>query len=335
MTFATPAVLLGLVVLIPLALVFLRADRARRRSLQLFGLASLHAPATVLPRDRRRRVAHGLALGGVGLCVVALARPQFGANAHLLHRTSGDIVFALDLSRSMGATDVLPSRLDAAKHAAATIARAFPDDRVGLLVFGGAGFLQLPSTLDHSTFRSFLDAAATADIPDPSTNFESLAGMLAAVLSKDDAGPYSAAVVLSDGEDVEGKLEQAIDVLIAAHVRTFAVGIGTPGGALVMDRDARGAPTPHLDWTGHDVTSRLDEQNLRDIARRTGGSYARWGGDATVEPIIAQLAQMQRRAVSSETHGPPADQYQWPLALACALVLAYPIAARGQRVVPT
>ncbi len=331
MTFATPLALLGLVLLLPLGLAFSHAARARASALDRFGPLALGAVATAFPTPHRRRLAEGVALAGVALCVVALARPQFGSSSRTLHRTSADIIFALDLSRSMGATDVSPSRLGAAKQAAAAIARAFPDDRAGLVVFGGTGFLQLPPTLDHSTFRTFLDAAAGGDIPDPSTNFEALAGLLArtAVQNRANAS-YTSVVLLSDGEDVEGKLEDAIGLLSKAHVHVFTIGVGTPGGALVMDRDARGGLSPHLDWTGREVTSRLTEQNLRDIARRTGGMYARWGGDATVGPIVSQLEQMGRRAVSNEIHGQLADRYQWPLSLAGALLLLYPAALRGR-----
>jgi Ca-activated chloride channel homolog len=332
-TFETPLALLGLVVVIPLALVFSYGARAREAALGRFGPLAAGGLATAFAHPRRRRFAEGLALAGVAFCIVALARPQFGSSARTLRRTSGDILFALDLSRSMGAADVTPSRLDAAKRAAWTIARAFPDDRVGLVVFGGTGFLQLPPTLDHSTFRTFLDAAQGGDIPDPSTNFEALAGLLARSAAQDESGaPYTSVVLLSDGEDVEGKLEQAIGLLSNARVRVSAIGIGTPAGALVMDRDSHGALTPHLDWTGHEVTSRLAEHNLQDIARRTGGSYVRWGGDATAEPIISHLAQTGRRAVSSEVHGQMADQFQWPLAVAGVLLLVYPVALRSRDV---
>jgi Ca-activated chloride channel family protein len=332
MTFATPLALLGLVLLVPLALAFSRAARARASALDRFGPLAITALATAFPPPRRRRFAEGLVLAAVALCIVSLARPQFGSSSRTLHRTSGDIVFALDLSRSMGATDVSPSRLGAAKQAAAAIARAFPDDRVGLVVFGGTAFLQLPPTLDHSTFQTFLDAASGGDIPDPSTNFEALAGLLAGAAAQDRAGaPYTTVVLLSDGEDVEGKLEQAIGLLSKARVPVFTVGVGTLGGALVMDRDARGVLSPHLDWAGREVTSRLAEQNLRDIARRTGGMYARWAGDATLEPVVTQLSQMGRRAVASEVHGQAADRYQWPLLLAGALLLLSPVALRGRR----
>jgi Ca-activated chloride channel family protein len=331
MRFETPAALLGLIVLIPLALLLARAGRARDAALGRFGALAASVLPAGIPRPRRRRLAEGIALAGIALCVVALARPQFGVNARALHRTSGDIVFALDVSRSMGATDVAPSRLGAAKQAASTIARAFADDRVGLVIFGGTGFLQLPPTLDHSTFRTFLDAAAGSDIPDLSTNFEALAGLLARTAAQDRGDArYTTVVLLSDGEDVEGKLERAIGLLDTAHVRVFTIGVGTPGGAPVPDRDSRGLLVPHLDWRGQPVVSHLVELNLQDIARRTGGTYVRWDGNGTVAPLISQLGQMSRRSVSSETHAQLADQYQWPLALAGLLFLVSP-AAFGRR----
>src|SRR5205085_1712194 len=104
--------------------------------------------------SRGRRVRRALLGVAVAMIIVALARPQGGATPGTLRRSGGDVLFLLDLSRSMNAQDVppSPSRLAAAKRAASAIARALPDDRVGLSVFGGAGFLQLPPTLDHSTF---------------------------------------------------------------------------------------------------------------------------------------------------------------------------------------
>ncbi len=262
MRFETPAALLGLAVLIPFALMFAHAARARGEALGRFGALAASVLPTGIPRPRRRRLAEGIALAGIALCVVALARPQFGPNARALHRTSGDIVFALDVSRSMGAADMAPSRLGAAKQAASTIARAFPDDRVGLVIFGGTGFLQLPPTLDHSTFRTFLDAAASGDIPDLSTNFEALAGLLARTAAQDRGdAPYTTVVLLSDGEDVEGKLEQAIGLLDTAHVRVFTDrGRHARWGARDGPRPPRSArSTPRLARPTGRITSRRAE----------------------------------------------------------------------------
>jgi Ca-activated chloride channel homolog len=330
MTFAAPWMLLGALLLVPLTWLVVRGERARGRSLQALGTMSVRGPGSAAPPSRLRALGHGLALGALTLVVVALARPLVGPAGRVVHHSSGDVLFVLDLSRSMGAVDIEPSRLDAAKRAATTIARALPDDRVGLLVFGGSAFLQLPPTTDHSTFRLFVDAASAGDIPDPATNFEAAADLVAATLGRNDVAPYSAAVLLSDGEDVEGKLEDAIRALAAAHVPTFAVGVGTAAGTLLMDRDAQGALTPHLDWAGREVTTRLAEQNLADIATRTGGRYVRWRDDASVQPIIAELARGRRRAVSGQTQAALADRFQWPLVLAFATLLAEGLLLRGR-----
>jgi Ca-activated chloride channel family protein len=322
MRFAEPLYLGLLAIVVPLALAgYVRYERARRQALAAFGAESLLAESSALPGRVDRAVAFALGVIGVALCLVALARPQLGAATELHRRSGGDVLFILDLSRSMNATDVPASRLDAAKHAAAAIARSLPDDRVGLLVFGGTGFLQLPPTADHSTFRTFLDATGTADIPDPSTNLEAAASVVAAAIGRAADAPYSAAVLLSDGEDTEGKLEQAIRVLHDAGVRVSTVGVGTIEGASIPDRDSSGAVTPHRDYLGRPVVSRLVEQNLRDIARRTGGVYVRWAGEETVGPVVADLTRLRTRAVSGTSRSTAAERYQWWLALAfCALL---------------
>jgi Ca-activated chloride channel family protein len=185
--------------------------------------------------------------------------------------------------------------------------------------------MQLPPTVDRSTFQLFLDAASPADIPDISTNLEAAAGLAAAAVTDVGGGPLSTGLVLlSDGEDVEGKLEGAITALRDARVRTEAVGVGTTDGTLLMDRDSAGTLVPHRDPDGDVVTTRLVELNLQDIARRTGGAYARWDGAASVAPIVADLGRLQPRAVAGQAREAAADRFQWPLAVGVLLVLLEP-----------
>jgi Ca-activated chloride channel family protein len=278
-------------------------ERRRRRAIQAFGDVSLVAPLSALPSERRRAIVAAFGVAAVALSLVALARPQSGSSNRTVAGSGADVLFLLDLSRSMRSTDVLPSRLDAAKAAARAIAAALPSDRVGLLVFAGDGFLQLPATVGRSTFEAFLSAASPADVPDPATNLEAAAGVVANVIRGDST--YTALVVLSDGEDNVGKLEGAIRTLQSAHVRTYAVGVGTTAGA---DIDSGS-------------TTRLMEDNLRDIARRTGGVYARWSGPSSVTPVVTALAQMPARPIAGSARVAGIDRFQWPLALAFALLL--------------
>jgi Ca-activated chloride channel homolog len=307
MTFAAPWVLVVLIPLVPLAiLAAIARERRRRRALEAFGESRLIASLSSLPSGRRNATMAALAIAGVALAVVALARPQSGTGARPVSGQGADVLFLLDLSRSMQSADVAPSRLDAAKAAARAIVTALPNDRVGLLVFAGDGFLQLPATVDRSTFAAFLDAASPADLPDPATNLEAAAGVAANVVHEGGAPASTAIVLLSDGEDNVGKLEGAIGDLMDAHVRTFTVGVGTPEGAPIDSGAA---------------TTRLVEDNLRDIARRTGGVYVRWSGPRSVGPIVSGLSQLPPRSITGSARLAGIDRFQWPLAVAFLLVL--------------
>jgi Ca-activated chloride channel family protein len=278
-------------------------ERRRRRAIQAFGDANLIEPLSALPSEQRRALVAACGVAAIALSLVALARPQSGSSNRTVAGSGADVLFLLDLSRSMRSTDVLPSRLDAAKSAARAIAAALPSDRVGLLVFAGDGFLQLPATVDRSTFEAFLSAASPSDVPDPATNLEAAAGVVANVIRGDST--YTALVVLSDGEDNVGKLEGAIRTLQSAHVRTYTVGVGTTEGAGIDSGS----------------TTRLMEDNLHDIARRTGGVYARWSGPSSVTPVVTGLAQMPARPIAGSARVAGIDRFQWPLALAFALLL--------------
>lgn len=322
MSFGSAWVLaVGAAIILLVGVVVVYGERERRLAMARFGDAGLLGGSLALPLPSARRRAWGAAFVVVGLALAsfALARPIasfgiFGGAAHHVRQNGADVLFVLDLSRSMEATDATPSRLDAAKRAAAAIAQALPNDRVGLLVFGGSGFLQLPPTVDRAAFQLFLDAASPADIPDVSTNLEAAAGVAAAAVSE----PRSTGIVLlSDGEDVEGKLEGAIRALRDAGVRTDAVGVGSVEGTVLMDS----VGAPHRGPDGNVVTTRLVELNLQDIARRTGGVYARAGD---VGPVVEDLQRLQPRGVVGQEHEAGVEVFQWPLALGVLALLLEP-----------
>jgi Ca-activated chloride channel family protein len=322
MTFAAPAYLIALIGIPILGLTLVRSERARRHVLRVFGAPELLAESSRLPNRRDRALGHSLVLVALSLGIVALARPQGESRTSAAVSAGADVLFVLDLSRSMGVTDVAPSRLGAAKQAMTVIAHALPNDRVGLVVFGGSAVLSLSPTLDHSTFQTFLDAAEPIDVPDPSTNLEDAVGVATAALDTSEEGTSRSIVLLSDGEDEEGKLEQAIQTLSKAHVRAFVIGVGTSPGGVVPDRDSVGLPVPHRDALGQPVVSHLVELNLQDIARRTGGAYVHWtGAPGDVWPIIDGLRRLPLRFHTGSVHGPEADEFQWPLALAFGLLL--------------
>lgn len=322
MTFDYPVWLTAIVVAVPALLYLLRqADQRRTAALERFGDPAVLRRSSPLPTARWRMAGRALLAVACAALLVAIARPRSGSGEQTLHESSHDVLFVLDLSRSMQARDALPSRLDAAKQAALAIARRLPHDRVGLVIFGGSAFLQLPLTLDHSALSRFVDQAAPNQVPSVSTNLEAAADVAASSLVRSGGQGARVAVFLTDGEDVAGKLEGAIGALRHDGIHGYAVGIGTTAGARIPDVDSAGMVRYHRDRLGNEVVSHLEEQNLRDIARETGGVYAHWSGDASVTPIVAGITQLATGAAESRARAAIPDRFQWPLALAILALL--------------
>lgn len=333
MTFVLPGYLFVALVALPLALAALvHRERGRRAALERFGDARLLELASALPAPGRRALRPALLLAALGLGLVALARPQLGARTASTSGNGHDVLFLLDLSRSMNAGDVLPSRLDAAKRAARVIAAAAPDDRLGLAVFGGSAFLTLPLTLDHSAFQAFLDAAATIDLPDAGTDLGPAVVSATLAIGRDGGAGSRAVVLLSDGEDLAGGLDSVLPLLRRSGVPVFAVGVGTAIGGTIPVLQGGQVTGPYRDASAAIVTTRLDEATLRSIAQASGGEYVPWTGDAAGHRVARDLAGLATRRVASRVTSPLPERFQWPLALALvALALETVVPERRSR----
>lgn len=322
MSFAHPAWLLFLLLVPAGALLALRGERRRQSALLRFGSPALLAPLSTVP-DRRFRIArHALRLAALACLVVAAARPQGGERPALIRRAGRDVLVLLDLSRSMNVADAGGTRLARAKSLLADLAAARPADRFGLIVFGGSAFLQLPLTTDHDAFRRFVEAAATENVGDPSTDV-SAALAAAGIAFEHEGEPGSrAVVVVSDGESGEGDLAAPLARLIREAVPVFAIGLGSAAGGPVP-ADSSEVPEPyHRDHIGRVVVSRLEEADLRGAADRTGGTYARWDDAAMIKVLEEGVARLEERPVTARKARKPAERFQWPLGAAVLLLLA-------------
>jgi len=329
MSFAYPWVLpIGLVALAAVARAVLRAERSRRTSLTAFGDADLLRRGSALPPPSRTARAWALRLAALGLGALALARPQAGERESELVRTGRDVLVLLDLSRSMGVADVSigagsgeGTRLAAAKQIVWEVASVYPDDRVGLVIFGGSGFLQMPLTSDRGSLRLFLDAASPDDLGDPATDLS--AALLTAVSAFEHEGEEGrrAVLIVTDGESGEGDLGAAAEALAEAELPVFAVGVGSARGGPVP-ADSSEAPEPyHRDHIGRVVVSRLEEGDLRKVAEGSGGAYARWDRPEEMRALAAALGRVRPRTMAARKSSERADRYQWPLALMILLLV--------------
>jgi Ca-activated chloride channel family protein len=311
---------LGALVLVPAVAMFLAwALRERERALATFVEAAL-LPTVVPDLDRRRRrLRAGLVVTAVAAMAVALGGPMWGFHWEEVRREGVDLVVALDTSKSMLATDVAPNRLARAKLAVEDLLAELKGDRIGLVAFAGSAFVECPLTLDRNAFRESLQAVEVGLIPRGGTN------LTTALTTSLDAfeghqGSHQALVLITDGEDHEGSLDDAIKQATERGVKVFTVGIGTAEGELIP-ADGGGFLK---DRKGQVVKSRLGEETLKKIALDTGGVYLHAAGaDLGLAGLYREhIATMEKRELASTLERRWEHRYQIPLAAALVLLLA-------------
>ena len=321
--FVTPQSLLLLAVLPALWVLMRQAGRDRDAQLDRFGDRKVLSKGSLLPPPNPGRLRDILRWTGLAAAIVALARPQIGRHPGELPKTGRDLIIALDLSRSMKASDVGMTRLELAKRLAWRLAGTHPGDRVGMVIFAGAAFLQLPPTSDLGTLQRFLDAATPDDIADPSTNLASALRVSERALRKERTLIGSRGVILlSDGERSEGALDPMFDLYRRAHIPIFAVGIGTLEGAQVPADSGAPEGIWHLDGIGRPVISRLAEEDLQKLGQTSNGAYARWDDAGGLEEMTRAISNLEARILSSQGNTEPNERYQWPLFVAVACLIA-------------
>ena len=205
---------------------------ARRRALARFARSPLTEKLT-RNLSRGRQVGKCVLLGlGTFFAILALTGPQFGTQLEMAQRKGVDVMLVLDVSRSMQAEDVKPSRLARAKYQIRGLLDLLRGDRVGLVVFAGQAFVQCPLTTDYGAVEMFLDVLDAGAIPVQGTAIGD-AVRLATRSFEESEGQHKAIVLFTDGEDHVGRPLAAAQAAAAQDIRLFAVGLGTPGGELI------------------------------------------------------------------------------------------------------
>ena len=244
----------------------------------------------------RAWTAQGLISLGLLLLPVSLSQLQCGAGTELAAKVGLDVVVALDLSRSMQARDVPPSRLERAQLELGDLISSLEGDRFGLVVFAGTAFVQCPLTSDYAAARLFLRAADPAAMPHQGTDLAGALRTAGELLGAQEGGRSRVIVLLTDGEDHSGEALKEAKLLAREGVQVFAVGIGSPGGEPIPELDERGNFRGYLkDASGQTVLSRLDVPGLKAIAEATGGRLVTGGArSAGVAEVIEALQALER-----------------------------------------
>ncbi len=310
-------------VLVPLlAVLYWQASRRGRALLDRFGEHDLVRRLRASVNVTAVRWKGALVLAAVALLALSLARPQFGTRVETLRRQGQDVMVALDVSRSMFAEDITPNRLERAKIEIGRIIQRLDGDRIGLVAFAGDAFVQSPLTADYGAAMMFLTAMDPTLMSTQGTDLAR--AVVVAVEALEETPPENRiVVVVTDGEDHEGGLAEAIAAATDAQVTIYAVGVGSPEGVPLPDVEGVEASGRfRRDDQGNVITTRLNETALQDIALQTGGEYHRIGQGAGGLARLAERIEDGGREVESREVTQFEEQYQIFLAAALLLLIA-------------
>jgi Ca-activated chloride channel homolog len=307
--------------LIPILIwIFYFAYARKRFQLHRFGQAGLVERLVISLSHKRRLVKQILLLSAVACIILAMAQPHFRKKEKLIERRGIDLMVAVDVSLSMTARDVAPSRLEKAKRLFADLLEGLKGDRVGIVAFAGDGMIQSPLTLDKSAVRLFLVNINPDLISSMGTSLSKAIGTSIRAFPEGEK-EHRALIIFSDGEDHEGGADAAINKAKEAGLRIYTVGIGTNEGSVIPG--IKPGEAALRDRFGQIVISKLNEPLLRRIAQQTGGVYYRASRSQTeVENLIKDLSLITTKKLKKEWTIEYEESFQILLLAAVAMLLA-------------
>ncbi len=320
--FANQYWLYALALVPALAGFFVLSFRQKRKALARFGNVMLLERLSRSTSHRRQVAKVVMLVGVIFFLLLALARPQLGTKLRTVTREGQDVVIALDVSRSMLAEDIQPSRLEKAKHEIATLIDRLGGNRVGLVAFAGRAFVQCPLTLDYGAARMFLDFMGPDLVPVPGTALaEAIRRSTDAFVEKE--RKHKVLVLITDGEDHEGEPVEAAKEAAKEGVVIYTVGIGSPQGVPIPELDPSGYRTGFKkDRSGEVVMTKLDDVTLEKIALETGGKYYRASTrEAELKQIADEIAKMDKKGLASQQFVQFEDRFQFLIGLALMLLI--------------
>lgn len=301
----------------------------RRRGLAAFAAERLLARLTA-GYSATRRLTKDIALAlAAALLLAALAGPRWGRETTEAKAAAEDVVFVLDVSKSMLVADMRPNRLARAKASIGNFIRRKGTGSVGLVAFSGSGFLQCPLTRDYDAFFRTLEETDTASIQVPGTDLGR--ALTEAELAFAPNRNRKLVIILTDGEDLEAGGVDTAKKLARQGLVVHTVGVGTPaGGTITVINDVGAADT--LKSGGTEVLSRLDEDTLTKVAEATNGRYVRLGQAGEGMEALRLAIQAGTDATGSARRGVPREE--WFLTLALLLLVAESLLSTRRRTAP-
>ena len=290
----------------------------RKKQLEALLGANADSPDAVHLSRAARVWRHLLLIAAASALIVAAARPSVAAKLLPFEPKGRDIMVLCDVSRSMNASDIAPSRLKHAQYILRQLSSREQGDRFGLVPFAGSAFLSCPLTSDPVTFNEYVDELSTDSVPVGGTNLEKALQVAEKAFAASESG-NRAIVLLTDGEELQGNSASFVKKLKEKHIPLFIIGLGDPVNGAIIPRGGEESGFVR-DSAGKVVTSRLNEKQLSALAAETGGIYCRSTvTDTGVEKLEAAIAGLDRAARENVKRRIPVEEF--PKALAAGLLL--------------
>ena len=251
-----------------------------------------------------------LTIIGLLFLIFSAAGPQIGTRVAPIERKGVDLVFAVDVSESMNAQDIKPSRLEKAKFEISQIINQLKGDRIGIIVFAGSSHLYLPLTSDYEASQLFLDALDTKMIPNQGTDLSTALKTAMNVFNNED-DKFKVMVLVTDGEDHEGEAIELASTALNNGIITHAVGVGTVKGSLIPINSGS-SNNYKRNKNGTLITSKLNENILIELASAGGGIYSRFNNrDSKYKEIMSAIDNMEKRSIETHIYSEYEDRYQF------------------------
>ncbi len=310
--------LIALPVIIALYIVFVQLNK---RNMGRFTASMFF---DILMPDRspvRKNLKFVLFLFVLFLLIIAMARPQFGSKLEEVKREGIEIIIALDVSRSMLAEDIKPNRLERAKQAIINLVNRMQDDKIGMIVFAGDAYTQLPITTDYISAKLFLTNINTEIVSKQGTAIASAIELGIKSFTQDQESS-KVIVIISDGENHEGDAIKAANHAKESGIKIYTIGMGLPKGAPIPISRGRGREGFMKDRQGEVIISRMDPSMLRKIASAGDGEFFRAStGNVGLNKLYGDLNSLNKSEIETKIYSEYDDQFHYFVAAALLLLL--------------
>lgn len=291
---------LYLLLIVPFLVVFyLYTNYRRRKRLRQYGDPELMTHLMPNVSKYRPDVKFWLVTAALVMVIFMLARPQFGSKMETVKRQGVETVVALDISNSMLAQDVTPSRLEKSKKLVSRLVETFNNDKVAMIVFAGEAFTQLPITSDYISAKMFLETISPSLITTQGTDIRGAIGLAMKSFTPNE-GVGRAIVLITDGENHEGGAVEAAQQAAEKGVRVFVLGVGSPEGSPIP---VEGTNDFRRDKDGNVVVTKLNEQMCQEIAKAGNGMYVRVDNTNNAERALnAEINKLAKADVETQVY---------------------------------